>query len=559
MREGFNPEFQPALLGAGCTSAAGDSIAATWDGIVSGRSFARAVDPTSWTVAPRFAPRACLWNDSTGGTSLEILVRQSLLAYREAFAELPDSAQARVREGNKLGVILATTKGALDDEIWKGKVAKLDADFFSPVLAEILRVAELRPARTTCVSNACASAISAFALARAWLADGELDDVLVLAVDRIGPFVLHGFHSLRAVTADVPRPFATDRSGLLLGEGSAALFLSRFPGEFRLAGIGVDAEGHAVTRPGESGESLRAACLRVADFAAKGPDLVIAHGTATEVNDPVEARVLADLFPKGDTPITASKGALGHTLGASGAIDLLLAREAIRRGEVFTISQTTAIDSKFSGKFLTSPTPTTVSMVPGNFNRVLVTSLGFGGIHAAAMLERTPAADASPAAPSTVAQRSSAVAILDAHPFSHPVKTAPAWASDVERWYQLDAFAFGMADAAHAWSGDVRPDLVILASAGGSNMTDAEFATAGARSPALFVHSLPNVRSSAFCQVLKWHGPLFCLQSDPDTFEQATGEARRHFRATGETVWVLGVEIDDARSVVRRFRIGGPV
>ncbi len=557
MREGFNLEIQPALLGAGCTSAAGNSVATTWDGVASGRNFAQAIDPTAWAVAPRFTPRACLWKDSTGGSAREVLVEKTLTAYFEALGELPDSAITRVRDGKKLGVILATTKGSLDDEIWKGEAAELSNDFFTPILDDFLKTAKLTPARKTCVSNACASALSAFALARSWLAGDDIEDVLVLAVDRIGPFVLHGFHSLRAVTADVPRPFAADRSGLLLGEASAALFLSKHPGEFRISGVGVDAEGFAVTRPADSGASLHAACRLTADFAVDVPDLVIAHGTATEVNDPIEARVLSELFPMGNIPITASKGALGHTLGASGAIDLILAREAIRRGEAFTISQTTTIDPKFSGNFLTSPASATGATVPGKYSRVLVTSLGFGGIHAAAMLERTPAV--IHAEMTTAGAQKSAVAILDSHTYEFPVKIAPKWAASVERWYQLDAYAFGMADAAYAWGGDVRPDIVFLASAGGSNVTDSEFATAGARSPALFVHSLPNVRSSAFCQVLDWHGPLYCFQNDPGTFEAATEEARRSFRADGKIAWVIGIEMTKIGYLARRFRIGAPV
>ncbi|MBS1961823.1 MAG: hypothetical protein JST04_06380 [Bdellovibrionales bacterium] len=565
MREGENQSFRPALLGAGCTSAAGDSIAATWEGVLSGKNFARPVDSSAWTVAPRFVPRACSWKTPDSLSALDQLVAKTLVAYREALAELPDSARARVRDGSRLGVILATTKGALDDEIWKGEGVRLETDFFSPILDEFLRASELRPRRRTCVSNACASALSAFGLASDWLADGELEDVLVLAVDRIGPFVLHGFHSLRAVTADVPRPFGANRSGLLLGEASAALFFSRHGSEgdceFRLAGVGIDAEGHAVTRPDDSGASLRAACESIL-AANDRPDLVIAHGTATEVNDPVEARVLADLFPAADVPITASKGALGHTLGASGAIDLLLAREVLRRGETFTISQTTVVDSAFRGKFLVSPDLDRVEKVPGDYRRVLVTSLGFGGIHAAAMLERGDAAETNAVLPkeSTANARPAKTAVpeADAHAFAFPVKVAPEWAPKVERWYQLDAFAYGMADAAHAWRNDPPPDAIFLASPGGSNATDAEFANAGARSPALFVHSLPNVRSSSFCQVLGWHGPLYCIQNDPSTIGDAADEALRAHRRTGASGWVVGIERTGTPGgfVVRRVRIG---
>jgi 3-oxoacyl-(acyl-carrier-protein) synthase len=563
MRVAVPSVIQPTLLGAGCTSAAGDSVAATWDGILSGRNFARGVDSSRWTVAPRFSPRACLWSDSenlsTKDSARTLLVRKTLTAYREALAELTELARERIHDGASLGVVLATTKGALDDEIWRGEDSHLENDFLSPVLTDFLRASELSPARTACVSNACASALSAFALARDWLAEGDLADVLVLAVDRVGPFVLHGFHSLRAVTGDVARPFAADRSGLLLGEASAALFLSSYPGEFRIAGVGIDAEGFAVTRPEASGTSL-ATSIRLALRDAGGPpDLVLAHGTATEVNDPIEARALADLFPKADVPITGTKGSLGHTLGASGAIDLILAREVMRRGAAFTISQTTKVDPAFIGNFLASPSADSVATVPGNYSRVLVTSLGFGGIHAAAVLERRVPSETFSNPGEAPASAHQGIDRMDTLPFAFPVKAAPDWAARVERWYQLDAYAFGLAEAAYAWCTDTLPEVLYLASPSGSNVTDAEFARAGARSPALFVHSLPNVRSSAFCQVAGWHGPIYCLQNDPGTFAKAVEEARRAFRTNGKRAWVLGIEINDGKYLVHRFRIGAAV
>ena len=123
--------------------------------------------------------------------------------------------------------------------------------------------------------------------------------------------------------------------------------------------------------------------------------------------------------------VTYPQQAIGPDTPLDGerALDLILAREAIRRGEVFTISQTTEIDPKFSGKFLASPSPSTVATIPGNYGRVLVTSLGFGGIHAAARLERTsiPAAYDPVRAPAS----SPAAAAADKHPFRFPAKVAP--------------------------------------------------------------------------------------------------------------------------------------
>jgi 3-oxoacyl-(acyl-carrier-protein) synthase len=471
-----------------------------------------------------------------------------LTAYREALQELSADSRIRIRDGSRLGVIFASTKGYVDDAMWEKNPA-LAEDLLSPVLRDFLGAAELRPARELCLSNACASSLSALAIARNWLSEPDIEDVLVLAGDRAGPFVLHGFQSLRATTADASRPFAKNRSGLLLGEATAAIFLSSHPGGFRLGGVGVDAEGFAVTRPDADGESLIRACRQIENLDETPPDLVIAHGTATEVNDPIEARALARLFPSGTVPITGTKGAIGHTLGASGAVDLILAREVMKRKKVFTLSQTAILDPAFTGNFLLSPSADRVSTFPGEFNRVLVTSLGFGGIHAAAVIERSDLENEPN--PRSNVPSTPALEKTDAIPFEFPVKNAPEWSKKVERWYQLDAPAFGMAEAAFSYRNDPLPDVIYVASPGGSNATDFEFASGGAKSPALFVHSLPNVRSSAFCQVLGWHGPLFCIQSDPDSFAKAIQEAKRNFRLDGSSVWVVGV----LGHQVRRFRI----
>ncbi len=557
MRDSLHSHFKPTILGMGCTTAAGRSVADTWRGILSGKSFATEVDTSAWKVAPRIKPRACRFEtkatgENGGGESARTaLVREMLVAYREALSELDEAARKRIGAGTTgLGVIFASTKGFVDDVIWRS-TKPAPEDLLSPLLADFLTAAELRPAREICISNACASSLSALALAQIWLNEPEIEDVLVLAADRAGPFVLHGFLSLRAMAPDVSRPFAENRSGLQLGEATAAILLSRHSGDFRLAGVGVDAEGFAITRPGEDGESLVRACRQIENLESNPPDLIIAHGTATEVNDPIEARALSTLFPDGSVPITGTKGAIGHTLGASGAIDLILAREVMKRGEAFTLSQTVTLDPAFHGKFLLSPSADEVKLMRGNYSRVLVTSLGFGGIHAAAVIERSDNHGKNVTKDSDVPVRRKTVEKQDAVTIQFPASAAPEWSRKVERWYQLDAPAFAFAEAANTWREDEPPAAIFVASPGGSNETDLEFASGGAKSPALFVHSLPNVRSSAFCQVLEWHGPLFCIQSDPDSFAKAVAEARRFFEQNGKSVWVVGI----LGRQVRRYRI----
>jgi 3-oxoacyl-[acyl-carrier-protein] synthase-1 len=211
-----------------------------------------------------------------------------------------------------------------------------------------------------------------------------VDQVLLLAADCVGPFVTHGFQSLQALTQERCRPFSPERSGLQLGEAAAAVLLSSQPQsqqDPRIKHVGVDAEGSAVTRSLSAGASLARACVGFTT-----PDLVIAHGTGTRINDPIEDKVLSSLFDPSEFWVTATKGCIGHTLGASGAIDLIAACEVLKNQRAFGITHFTSPDPEWNCRYLAAP-----ESKP--WSRIMMTSLGFGGIHAAAMieLESTPA------------------------------------------------------------------------------------------------------------------------------------------------------------------------
>jgi hypothetical protein len=128
------------------------------------------------------------------------------------------------------------------------------------------------------------------------------------------------------------------------------------------------------------------------------------------------------------------------------------------------------------------------------------------------------------------------------HSYLFPATEEPSWKHLVDRWYQLDAFAYGLADAASRWQEKTRrPGLLILASPGASNESDFRFASTGASSPSKFVHTLPNVRASSLCQVMNWTGPLLCLQNDPHTCQTALKEAVLFSSDHCPLIWVAGV------------------
>ena len=126
--------------------------------------------------------------------------------------------------------------------------------------------------------------------------------------------------------------------------------------------------------------------------------------------------------------------------------------------------------------------------------------------------------------------------------YEFPVKTEPQWKDLVQRWYQLDAYAFGLVEASTRWKDSLStPDLIILASPTASNETDKLFAEKGAFSPAHFAHTLPNIRCSPLCQVMKWSGPVLCVQRDPSSQIQGLKEGFELLGQEFPVIWILSV------------------
>jgi 3-oxoacyl-[acyl-carrier-protein] synthase II len=198
---------------------------------------------------------------------------------------------------------------------------------------------------------ACASGAEALAIAWRMLRAGEVDVVVAGGAEAcIIPITLAGFAQMRAMSTrnDEPerasRPFDIARDGFVLGEGAGVMVLER--AEFaaarsaarygRLAGVGTSSDGHHITAPEPEGIGAGraiSAALRTAGLAKTDVGHVNAHATATLVGDVAEAAAIRAAV--GDhAVITAPKGALGHLLGAAGAVESLACVLALRDGVV---------------------------------------------------------------------------------------------------------------------------------------------------------------------------------------------------------------------------------
>jgi 3-oxoacyl-[acyl-carrier-protein] synthase-1 len=173
------------------------------------------------------------------------------------------------------------------------------------------------------IATACSSSAKVFASARRLIRCGLADAAVVGGADTLCRMTLNGFGALEALSRSRCNPFSRNRDGITIGEGAAAFLLSPEPGPVELLGVGESSDAHHATAPHPEGEGAKAAmaqALADAGLTADGIAYVNLHGTATPLNDAMESKAVAALFPAG-TPCSSTKGMTGHMLGGTGGVE----------------------------------------------------------------------------------------------------------------------------------------------------------------------------------------------------------------------------------------------
>ncbi|SDR08774.1 beta-ketoacyl-[acyl-carrier-protein] synthase family protein [Pseudoxanthomonas sp. CF125] len=188
------------------------------------------------------------------------------------------------------------------------------------------------------VATACSSSAKVFAQAARLIQAGLADAALVGGVDTLCGSVLFGFNALQLVSPEPCRPFDANRIGLSLGEAGGFAVLERpAKGEtegLRLRGYGESSDAHHMSAPHPEGLGAQLAmrdALARAGIGAGEVDYLNLHGTATPANDSVEARAVAGMFPD-RLHASSTKGWTGHTLGAAGIVESVIALLALESG-----------------------------------------------------------------------------------------------------------------------------------------------------------------------------------------------------------------------------------
>lgn len=320
------------------------------------------------------------------------------LAY-QALQEARQSASSALSgiEARRIALVLSTTKANIEalERIMAGRSCSerarrhLEGDLLAADLAAECDAGG--PVR--CVSAACVSGLIALQQGARLIQGGDADAALVVGVDHLSAFVVAGFSALKALDPEGCRPFDRDRRGLSPGEAGAAIILTRArasapaPGSVCLAGWGSSNDANHMTGPSRDGSGLAGAiqaALKRADVRADEVDYINAHGTGTPYNDAMESMALRTVFGANCPPMSASKGMLGHTLGAAGVVETIVCIIAMQRGILPGTPRLSEPAEGTPASLLREP-KLKVAKPP---RYVLKLNTGFGGINGAVLLAR---------------------------------------------------------------------------------------------------------------------------------------------------------------------------
>ncbi len=324
--------------------------------------------------------------------------RLALLALQaDGFAEQVRAAVDRYG-CERVGVFIGTsTAGILQTELAYRRrdpaTGALPDDFdyrhthnsFSP--AEFVRDVFGLESITMAVSTACSSSAKVFAAAARQLALGTIDAAIVGGVDSLCLTTLYGFSSLQLTSTQPCRPFDGERDGISVGEGAAFALLERAvtpaAGALLLRGFGESSDAYHMSSPHPEGLgaqlAMRAALAR-AGLQAADIDYINLHGTATPANDAAESKAVNALFPAA-TACSSTKGAIGHTLGAAGAVEAVICALSLQQGWLPGSVGTVTLDPALQLNYLTKPQ----TAAP---RHVLSNSFGFGGSNCSLIFSR---------------------------------------------------------------------------------------------------------------------------------------------------------------------------
>jgi 3-oxoacyl-(acyl-carrier-protein) synthase len=233
---------------------------------------------------------------------------------------------------------------------------------------------------TDTINTACSSSANAIMHGARLIENGLAKRAIVGGVDSLAKFTINGFNALGILAPQRCRPFDRERNGLNLGEGAAFLILEKEEDAAgkkiygSLTGYCNTNDAYHPSSLSDTGEGPFLSMKGALDKASLAPSqigFINTHGTGTENNDEVESRAMIRIF--GNVPsFASSKSKIGHTLGASAAVEAVFSILALEHGEVYpSLNFKTPIES-------TGLSPVSATK-KARLEHVMSNSFGFGG------------------------------------------------------------------------------------------------------------------------------------------------------------------------------------
>ena len=336
--------IEVVITGIGLVSALGKSLEESWQKLIAGKS------GIQWQqLFPELAPIP-LGLIGTKPAKLKTLTQQVVVAAIEDAGlslPLPDCAvvigSSRSHQASWENLARQTHEKYLNQYSWITEEKLEDWLEFLPHMNAIATARQIGATGIVLAPMAaCATGIWAISQAAFLIQTGQCQRAIAGAVEApITPLTISGFQKMGALAKTGAYPFDINREGLVLGEGAAVFVLeSRELAQQRQAkiygqvlGFGFTADAYHSNQPDLEGRGAIAAIKQSLERSHLTPqdiDYIHTHGTATPLNDRVESKVIKKLFPD-QVPISSTKGATGHTLGASGALGVAFSLLAMQQ------------------------------------------------------------------------------------------------------------------------------------------------------------------------------------------------------------------------------------
>jgi 3-oxoacyl-[acyl-carrier-protein] synthase II len=364
----IQPNNRVVVTGMGAVTPLGLTMAATWEGLIAGKSgidYITLCDSTN--LATKFAGEVKGFDPTNyvGRKEARRMDRFAQLGVAAA-KQAVENARMTVDASNQgdIAVVVGSGIGGLTTLYEECKVlVERGPDRVSPFLAPMM-ISDMAAAQVSitlgikglnlCTTSACSSSADALGVALELLRRGDAEAALAGGAEAIvNPLGITAFNALKAISErnDAPqkasRPFDAQRNGFVISEGACILVLETLShAEKRGANIlaelisyGATADAFHMTQPEENGEGAARAmqlALRRAGLGATDIDYINAHGTSTELNDRMETKALKAVFGEYAyrIPVSSTKSMLGHLIGGAGAIEAAICIEAILHGVI---------------------------------------------------------------------------------------------------------------------------------------------------------------------------------------------------------------------------------